>query len=136
MSKGNHKIAITSEELTWLQRMVPRHAKHLKIKREARDRQTSGRLVAASESLVAKMMTPVFVDEQLPGGLIAINTNRQDLRILEQIVKAENDMLIKVLIPGYAEKMTIDNKYRAYYDSSIERSKMTAALFNKIKARL
>lgn len=131
--KSSHKIFLTDKEFAWLQRVVPRHAKALESK--VGTDSTAKRLKEATEKLAEKLALPPQGD--LASNQLVFESNRQDLRIIQQIVRVEYEAVTTHVIPGYQERMAKDpSRYKQYLDASVAHSEMLLGLLNKVNERL
>lgn len=132
---STNKLVLNMEEVQWIQRMVPRHAKYIANRHANEPKKITKRFANATENFADKVAT-MQMDEQ-PDGSFHFYSNRQDLRILQKIVVAEHSATLTTIIPGYVEKMVNDDaRYRPYYEEALARAEMLLKLVNQLSARL
>lgn len=131
---SQNALQLTLTELEWMQRMVPRHSTHIQLMHKNEPKNVTRRFANATEDFADKLATMKF--DVNDAGVYTFFTNRQDLRILQKIVESEHTVTITSILPGYAEKMALDDKFTTYYNRTVLRANMLCALLNKIKARI
>ncbi len=129
-----HQLLLSEAEFTWLQKVTPRHLKHIEMKHEAGDKNVTKKRLSAMRALVEKLSAPPTetFEEKL-----VFASNRQDVRLLEEMVGVEYGALITRVIPNYAERLPADrSRYEPYHEAAIARSKLLLGLLNQIKERV
>lgn len=118
-----HKLLVNQTEFDWIVKTVHRKA-GLAQKMEKNDR---------LKNVMAKFADK-FATLPMPNadGLYVVDTNRNEIRILQEIVKNEHAAVMTRIIPGYEEKMRGNDYYRPYFERAIQHSLMLTDLSNKI----
>lgn len=136
--QATHHLLLTQVEFEYVARTVPRHATN-----KARDPQASKKLKKALQDFADKVVQlPLPIEGTESNPLFRLETNRQDLRMLQEIAKQEHAAIVVKIIPGYHEKIeaTPQPEERARLDGYLKRAHahaaMLVALQNKIAGRI
>ncbi len=132
---STHRLLLSQEEFLYLQKNVPRHLQHVKSikEREPKNKELTKRFLDSVSALVDKLALP----PEVQGSELILKSNRQDLRLLHDIVTVEHTATVTKVVPGYADRMSKDREtYEPYYKKSLERAAMLNGLLNKIKERI
>ena len=123
--QSRHRLIVNAAQLEWVRKTTRRKADL--AKRLESNKKLRAHIVELAEKMAA--------EPEEGGGWAThiLNTNRKDLRTLQQMAKSEHAMLITTIIPGYEERVRKDETtYRSYYNNALSRSHMLNKLLNNI----
>lgn len=128
-----HKLLLNYEELEWIVKQVNRKA--TLAEKVTKDKKLKAIVLGFADKLAA----PPQPEPGKPDSYI-LNTNRHELRYLENLVGAAHAAFIATVIPGYDEKASKGGEhaahFRAAHAEALETAIMLASLLNKIKRSL
>ena len=119
------KLLITQEQYEWMLREIGQRAQ---MASEGDFRKALKRDFAEFDE---RLSTPPEVEPAT--GMLILNTNRNDLRILERLLTESIKLLADEIVPGYTERMTQKPeeaaRYGKYRDAAESRQRMLESLF-------
>lgn len=127
----NNKLIVSVEEHEWIAKVVIRKAKLAeRLKDSSKLKRVMQNFGKKMESLVAN---PVDADDTERG--LIINTTRNEVRNLQNIVQNYHAQLVAQVIPGYQARLKDAKEVdvKTYLTRAINQSNMLLELLNKIK---
>jgi hypothetical protein len=124
------KLIVSTEQFEWVVRVIARRLKRI-------DMVKSARLTDVVVRFHDKLMRMITDDKVKNSPVIVLPANRNELRVLQDIARAEYNGLVTTIVPGYMEKM---EKNAAFYEPYKVRAEKTAHMIldivNKIEGVL
>ncbi len=127
-----HQVLLTDEQLDWVRGSVNRA--HERARRQDKAKRLEGALSNLCDKL---LQVPPG-----PDGRLILETNRIELRFIEELATNEHAALIGVVVPGYQEKINKATelqereRLQAYLARSVNRSEFLLALVNQLRRML
>ncbi len=126
---SKHRLTASMNELSWIRKTIQRRT----------DVANKNSKVPAKLKALFNKLNDKLTDEPevTPTGQYIINSNRNELRILQEVAKNEHAAIVTTVIPAYQERSLKDpERYNAYVDRALAQADTLATILNKIERLL